>query len=103
MTEFDADAVLDDPGPVVAEFTMDVGSTLAAFRRAHEAAVRFALTERQRRFDRLAWSGPNRMQRQIARAFRIKPKLLGVGPPPLAIDGRAYRRRQKNRVKRRKR
>lgn len=103
MTEFDAHAVLDDPGPVVGEFTIDVGSTLAAFRRAHEAAVNRELARQQRRLDRLAWSGPNRMQRQIARAFRIKPKLLGVGPPPLAIDGHAYRRRQKNRVKRRKR
>lgn len=52
---------------------------------------------------RLAWSGPDKQQRQIGRVFGIKPKLLGVGPPPLAIDGHAYHRRQRNRIKRRRR
>jgi hypothetical protein len=53
--------------------------------------------------NRLYWSGPDKSQRQIGRAYRIKPKLLGIGPPPLAIDGHAYHRRQRNRVKRRRR
>lgn len=39
--------------------------------------------------------------RVILRAFRLKPKDVGIGR--LAIDGHAYRRRQKNRVKRRRR
>lgn len=45
-------------------------------------------------------SGPDRWERKIARVYRIPPRLLGLTPPPLAIDGPAYRRRQKNRVKR---
>lgn len=38
--------------------------------------------------------------RSILRAFRVKPRHIGMGI--LAIDGHAYRRRQKNRVKRRR-
>lgn len=41
--------------------------------------------------------------RSILRAFRIKARDVGLGAPRLAIDGHAYRRRQKNRGKRRRR
>jgi predicted methyltransferase len=77
-----------------ADFDMQVEFVTEAYRRYVE--------EQQRRY-RWAWSGPNKAERQIGHAYRIKPKLLGIGAPPLAIDGRAYRRRQKNRVKRRRR
>lgn len=45
----------------------------------------------------------NRMARTIARCFDVPLWVVGVTPPPLAIDGHAYRRRQRNRVKRRRR
>jgi DNA polymerase III psi subunit len=38
--------------------------------------------------------------RDILRAYRLKPRHVGLA---LAIDGQAYRRRQRNRVKRRRR
>lgn len=43
------------------------------------------------------------LQRTICRAFRVKPHHIGLGVPRLAIDGHAYRQRQRNRVKRRRR
>jgi hypothetical protein len=39
--------------------------------------------------------------RMILKAYRLKPKHIGIGR--LAIDGDKYRQRQKNRVKRRRR
>lgn len=44
-----------------------------------------------------------KLERRICRAFRVKPRHIGLGVPPLAIDGHAYHRRQRNRVKRRRR
>ena len=41
-----------------------------------------------------------RLQRQIARTFRLRPETVGLwldGPKPLRIDGREYRRRQRRR------
>ncbi len=41
-----------------------------------------------------------RLQRRIARAFRLRPETVGLwldGPKPLRIDGREYRRRQRRR------
>lgn len=58
---------------------------------------------KQRRMNQLYWSGPGKLERQIGHAYRVKPKFVGVGPPPLAIDGHAYHQRQRNRVKRRRR
>ncbi|MET9222340.1 hypothetical protein ABZX65_26750 [Streptomyces sp. NPDC003300] len=39
--------------------------------------------------------------RAILRAYRLKPRHIGIGR--LAIDGHAYHRRQRNRIKRRRR
>ena len=44
-----------------------------------------------------------KLQRRILKAFRLKPKHIGLGVPPLAIDGHAYHQRQRNRAKRRRR
>jgi ABC-type microcin C transport system duplicated ATPase subunit YejF len=49
---------------------------------------------------RLAWSGPDKLQRQIARAYGL-PVMLLLPTPPSALDAR-YRRRQINRRRRRK-
>lgn len=51
---------------------------------------------------RLAWSGPSPTARGIGKTFRIPLVALGFAAPALAIDGHAYRRRQKNRAKRRR-
>lgn len=45
----------------------------------------------------------NRTARMIGRCFDVPPWVIGISPPPLAIDGHAYRRRQRNRIKRRRR
>jgi len=45
----------------------------------------------------------DRMRRQIARVFDVPLYIVGLAPPPLAIDGHAYHRRQRNRIKRRRR
>jgi hypothetical protein len=42
----------------------------------------------------------DRWARRIAKLFDVPPWITGASPPPLAIDGRAYRQRQRNRVKR---
>ena len=45
----------------------------------------------------------DRWARRIAKLFDVPSWITGASPPPLAIDGHAYRRRQRNRVKRRRR
>jgi hypothetical protein len=44
-----------------------------------------------------------RFGRHIAAVFDVPPWMLGIGVQPLAIDGHAYHRRQRNRIKRRRR
>lgn len=58
-----------------------------------------AVTVTARLDDRLL----RQLQRDVLRAFGIKPHQIGLGVPPLAIDGHAYRRRLRNRVKRKNR
>jgi hypothetical protein len=83
-------------------FLAGYGMSRAEFDAAIEQATEAyrAQREEQRRLNRLYWSGPNKLERQIGHAYRIKPKLVGIGPPALAIDGHAYHQRQRNRVKR---
>lgn len=69
---------------IFADATLDAQRRLAADRRRY-------------------MSGPDRWERKLARVFRISPRLLGLTPPPLAINGHAYQQRQRNRVKRRRR
>jgi hypothetical protein len=93
----------EDAGPLVfVEFVVDCSRLRAALASAQRSVDAMART-RRRRDQRLQRSGPNRLERQIAHAYRLKPKQIGIGPPPLAIDGHAYHRRQRNRVKRRRR
>lgn len=44
-----------------------------------------------------------RFGRRIAAVFDVPPWMLGIGVQPLAINGHAYHRRQRNRIKRRRR
>ena len=50
---------------------------------------------------RLLWSGPDRLQRQILRTYRLKPRHIGV--VPRSVFTSEYRRRQRARVQRRRR
>ena len=50
---------------------------------------------------RQRWSGPDKLQRQILRAFRVTPDAIGLASR--SVFSSEYRRRQRARVKRRRR
>jgi hypothetical protein len=57
--------------------------------------------ERRAQERRRLWSGPDKMDRQLLRAYRLPWRVLGLVPP--SAFSSEYRRRQRARVKRRKR
>lgn len=64
-----------------------------AYREQHEERVAAA--------HRRAWSGPDKVERQILRAFGVSAQQIGSAPRSVFSPG--YRQRQRNRVKRRRR
>lgn len=56
--------------------------------------------EREAEETRRAWSGPDRLQRQILRAFRVAAADIGL--VPRSVFSSEYRRRQRARVKRKR-
>lgn len=57
--------------------------------------------ERRAAAHRRAWSGPDQVERQILRAFGVSAGQIGTAPR--SAFSSAFRQRQRNRVKRRRR
>ena len=57
--------------------------------------------ERRAAAHRRAWSGPGKMERQILRAYKVSARQIGAAPR--SAFSSAYRQRQRNRAKRRRR
>jgi hypothetical protein len=82
-------------------FSGDVSGVMAAwFAELASVAGREQRLARARDISR-AWSGPSRLERRIAAAYGVPWRVLS-GMRPSALNAE-YRRRQKNRVKRRRR
>ncbi|MEZ0067063.1 hypothetical protein ABIA32_003076 [Streptacidiphilus sp. MAP12-20] len=65
---------------------------------AHVASAHLGTGAKLAAAHRRAWSGPNKLERQIARAYRIPVRALM--PTPLSALDAGYQQRQRNRRKR---
>ena len=96
-----------EPEPLP-EGLVDQAALISGMSRAYVAEALGAVVRAFREHDervaaahRRAWSGPNRLERQILRAYKLSAQQIGTAPR--SAFSPAYRQRQRNRVKRRRR